>query len=146
MEIKIEVGEEKFKNILEKELEAFTQEELHEICRKALIQQMSDPAIFQDLFIDKSEGYHYNRYDARDVLKDAAKTIDFDETFRELQDGIVNYIKENHMKILHQVAINMFLDGLSRNIFNNAEFRNNLSASLAYHDSMVISDLKNNNC
>ena len=48
MEIKIEVGEEKFKNILEKELEAFTQEELHEICRKALIQQMSDPAIFQD--------------------------------------------------------------------------------------------------
>lgn len=38
MEIKIEVGEEKFRDVLEKELEAFTKEELHEICRKALIQ------------------------------------------------------------------------------------------------------------
>lgn len=130
MEIKIEVGEEKFRDVLEKELEAFTKDELHDICRKALIQQMSDPAIFQDLFIDKSEGYHYNRYDARDVLKEAAKTINFDETFKELQDGIISYIKENHLKILHKVAIDMFIDGIGRNLFYNDSFRNMLSDEL----------------
>lgn len=134
MEIKIEVGEEKFRDVLEKELGAFTKEELHEICRKALIQQMSDPAIFQDLFIDKSTGYHYNRYDARDVLKEAAKTINFDETFKELQDGIVNYIKENHLEILHKVAIEMFIDGIGRNLFYTDSFRNMLSNELHRRD------------
>lgn len=134
MEIKIEVGEEKFRDVLEKELGAFTKEELHEICRKALIQQMSDPAIFQDLFIDKSTGYHYDRYDARDVLKEAAKTINFDETFKELQDGIISYIKENHLKILHSVAIEMFIDGIGRNLFYSDEFRTALRTELSIHN------------
>ena len=128
MEIKIEVGEEKFRDVLEKELAAFTQEELHEICRKALIQQMSDPAVFQWLFIDKDQSW--NRYSANDILKDAAKTVSFDDTYKELQDGIVSYIRENHMKILHEVAINMFIDGLSHNIVYNDVFRDRLRADL----------------
>ena len=117
--------------MLEKELGAFTKEELHEICRKALIQQMSDPEIFQGLFIEKSSDYHYSTYDANSVLKDAAKTINFDDTFKELQDGIVNYIKENHLEILHKVAISMFIDGVGRNIFYSDEFRTALSAELS---------------
>lgn len=131
MEIKIEVGDERFRDVLEKELAAFTKEELHEVCRKALIQQMADPAVFQDLFIDKSQGYHYDRYCARDVLKEAAKSISFDDTFRELQDGITSYIKEHHLEILHKVAINMFVEGLSSNIFQSDSFRRELSLALA---------------
>lgn len=134
MEIKIEVGEEKFRDVLEKELGAFTKEELHEICRKALIQQMSDPAIFQDLFIDKSTDSYYNLYYASDILKEAAKTINFDETFKELQDGIISYIKENHLKILHSVAIEMFIDGIGRNLFYNDSFRDMLSNELRRRD------------
>lgn len=130
MEIKIEVGDERFRDVLEKELDAFTKEELHEICRKALIQQMADPSVFQDLFIDKSEGYHYNRYDARDVLKEAAKTINFDDTFKELQDGIIGYIKEHHLEILHKVAIDMFIEGLGNNIFYSPAFRRALAQEL----------------
>ena len=129
MEIKIEVGEERFRDVLENELAAFTKEELHEICRKALIQQMADPEVFQGLFVDKSESF-YSHYDAKDILKDAAKTISFDETFKELQDGIVSYIKEHYLEILHNVAINMFIEGVGNNIFRSDEFRSNLHREL----------------
>ena len=137
MEIKIEVGEEKFRDVLEKELGAFTQEELHEICRKALIQQMGDPNIFRSMFIDQDR---YGGYKANDVLKQAAKTINFDETFKELQDGIIAFIKENHMKILHEVAINMFIDGVGRNLFYNDGFRSMMRQEL----SMFASSMVNN--
>ena len=137
MEIKIEVGEEKFRDVLEKELGAFTQEELHEICRKALIQQMGDPNIFRSMFVDKDR---YGGYKANDVLNQAAKTINFDETFKELQDGIIAFIKENHMKILHEVAINMFIDGVGRNLFYNDVFR----ATMRQELTLVASSMINN--
>ena len=128
MEIKIEVGEEKFRDVLEKELAAFTKEELHEICRKALIQQMADPAVFQGLFVGKDEWRYYS---ANDVLKDAARTINFDDTFKELQDGITSYIKEHHLEILHKVAVDMFIEGLSSNVFDNNHFRSALREELS---------------
>jgi hypothetical protein len=129
MEIKIEVGEEKFRDVLQKELGAFTKEELHEICRKALIQQMSDPDVFSNLFVYLPDRYGRS-YSANDVLKDAAKTINFDETFKELQDGIVNYIKEHHMDVLHKMAIQMFIDGIGRNLFYNDTFRDEFRNAL----------------
>lgn len=82
------------------------------------------------MFIEKSSGYSYSTYDANSVLRDAAKTINFDDTFKELQDGIVNYIKENHLEILYKVAISMFIDGVGRNIFNSDEFRTALRTEL----------------
>lgn len=129
MEIKIEVGEERFRDVLQKELEAFTKEELHEICRRALIQQMSNPDVFRDLFVYLPDRYGKS-YSANDVLKDAAKTINFDETFKELQDGIINYIKEHHLDVLHNMAIQIFVDGIGRNLFYNDEFRDGFRREL----------------
>lgn len=130
MEIKIEVGEERFRDVLEKELAAFTKEELHEICRKALIQQLSDPAVFQGLFVEKGNGWNNRAFYAGDILREAAKTISFDETYKELEDGIVSYIRENHSAILHDVAINMFIDGLTHSLFDNDSFRDRFRRQL----------------
>ena len=47
-----------------------------------------------------------------------------------MQDGIIAFIKENHMKILHEVAINMFIDGVGRNLFYNDGFRNMMHQEL----------------
>lgn len=132
MELKLEINEAKFREILEKELSAFTEEELHEICRKALIQQMSDPSIFKGLFLKETKNSYWSSegFSANDVLKTAASTINFEETFQELQDGIVNYIKEHHMEILHEMVINMFINGLSYNVVNNTEFYDKLKLEL----------------
>lgn len=130
MEIKIEVGEERFRDVLERELAAFTQEELHEICRKALIQQMSDPAVFRGLFVEKGDSWRSTAFYANDILREAAKTVSFDDTYKELQDGIVSYIKENHIDVLHEMVINMFIEGLSNNVSNSDVFRRRIREEL----------------
>ena len=133
MEIKIEVNEERFRDVLERELAAFTKEELHEICRKALIQQMADPAVFQGLFVEKTQGWNRQAYYASDILREAAKTVSFDGTFKELQDSIVSYIKEHHMEILHEMAIGMFIEGLSNSVSYSDNFRRRLREELCAH-------------
>lgn len=129
MEIKIEVGEERFKEVLEKELEAFTPEELHDICKEALVRQLADPNVFASLFVeDRRDPYSYSqKYYANDILKEAAKQISFQETFDELQDSIVGYIKEHHMEILHDLAISMFMNGLTHATAYNEAFRDRIS-------------------
>ena len=59
MELKIEVGEERFKDVLEEELKAFTKEELHNICRTALINVMSNPDVFRSLFVTQETNNNY---------------------------------------------------------------------------------------
>lgn len=131
MELKLEIDETRFKEVLDKELNAFTQEELHEICTKALIQQLSDPNVFKSLFICKDNSYYNSNVEkANEVLKDAARNISFDETFKKLQDGIVKYINENYKDILHEIVIDMFVNGLGNNIFYSSNFKDKLRSEL----------------
>lgn len=138
MEIKIEVGEERFREVLEKELGAFTQEELHAICREALVKQLSDPAVFRELFVEKhGNKYDYSeRYYASDVLKTAARQVSFEETFKEMQDGIVSYIKEHHGEILRDIVTSMFIGGLSNAVSYSATFQQRLSEELYNREMM----------
>ena len=125
MEIKIEVGEERFKEVLEKELEAFTKEELHNICREALVRQMSDPGVFQSLFVeDRADRWStQTKYYAKDLLVEAAKQVSFEDTFKEMQDKIVEYIKAHYNDILHDIVSNMFLNGISNYLSYNDAFK-----------------------
>ena len=126
MEIKIEVGEERFKDVLEKELEAFSKGELHDICKKALLDQLSNPDIFRELFVKKTEGGDYwhqeEKYYANDLLREAAKSVNFEPVYKDIQDKIVSYITEHHMDIIHEMVCNMFVDGLSKAITSSSEF------------------------
>ena len=133
MEIKIDVSEDKFRDILEKELKAFTNDELHEICRTALIQQMSDPSVFASLFVEKdSGGWSSNAYHAKEVLCEAARNIDFSETFGELQEAIVGYIKEHHEDIIKELVINAFINGMSDTILDSVGFKRRLSSDISW--------------
>ena len=130
MEIKIDVSEEKFKDILEKELAAFSEEELHDICKKALLEQLSNPDVFRELFVHKEEGNSYynreTRYYANDLLKEAAKAVSFEETYKHIQDSIVAYINEHHSDIIKEMVTNMFIGGLSQAITNSQNFKDRL--------------------
>ena len=128
MELKIEVGEERFKEVIEKELNAFTKEELHDICKKALINVMSDPDVFRSLFVtqEKNGNYWDNtvKWYANDILREAAKNISFDETFKDLQDRIIAYMKENHEDIFRNIVADTFMRGFRQAMCDGTDFNN----------------------
>jgi len=121
MEVTIKVSDKQFKNVIERELEAFTADELKEICRKGLIAQLSDPNVFARLFVNETDRYSsYVR--ASDLLIEASKTVNFDETFKKMQDDIVDYIKQNYGMLLHDMCIEALISGFSKHILWNENF------------------------
>ena len=129
MEITINVSNEQFKNVLEKELAAFNEDELKEICRKGLIAQLSDPDVFARLFVKDSD--RYNSYvRASDLLIEASRTVNFDETFKKMQDDIVDYIKQNYERLLHDLCVDALISGFSKQFLWNDNFSERLSDEL----------------
>ena len=125
MEITINVSNEQFKNVLEKELAAFNEDELKEICRKGLIAQLSDPNVFARLFVKEAD--RYNSYvRASDLLIEASRTVNFDETFKKMQDDIVDYIKQNYGMLLHDMCVDALISGFSKHILWNENFSERL--------------------
>ena len=79
MELILNVTDDRFKEIINKQLEAFSEEELKDICRQGILKLLSDPETFKWLFVNKKSSYGYgDSWEASEVLKTAAKTINFD--------------------------------------------------------------------
>ena len=129
MEIKIEVSEEKFKDVLEKELKSYSEEELHDICKNCLVSLLSDVEKINEL-LNKKDSYYSNDTKLEKLLYEAVKKIDFTQTYKDIQDAMINYIKDNQKELLTKLILEVFINGLSQNIYNSPTFKDNLNKEL----------------
>lgn len=136
MEIIINIDNNKFEEVVKKELDAFSKDELKELCRQGILQCLSNEETFQKLFIVKSDSY-YNNCTANDVLKEAAKTINFDDLFNEVRDKIIEYVRNNQMDLVKDIVMQIFVNGLAQYMNNNINFTSYIHSA--------IYDITNNN-
>jgi len=138
MELKIQIDETMFKDIIEKELAAFSQEELHEIIRGMIEESMRSQNYLRELFFRKEKKWYgsdeYN-YVPGALLINASKTFDLSPAYKEIQDGFVNELKNNYKDVLHQVMLSMFVNGLT----NTYDFHN------AVRDSVMAIKMESSN-
>lgn len=127
MELTINVDEKKFSDLLNNQLDNFTEQELHHICIEGLMKQLSDPEQFARLFVTKNTGYgyHSDSYYANDLLKEAAKKVDLSPLFKDFQEQVITYLKENHDKIIKDLMTDIFMRGFSEFLYNS-EFANKM--------------------
>ena len=131
MEININVDEVKFKEILQEELNAFSKEELHEICREGLIKCMSDPNTFKNLFTYNSDNQYYrNDTVANDILKRAAETVNMSNAFKEFEAKAIEYLKENNRNIIEDMVFKIMREGLVNTMTNSYTFRETLLSAI----------------
>ena len=128
MELKIQIDETMFKDIIEKELAAFSKEELHEIIRGMIEESMRNYNLLRDLFFIKETKWYgsteYN-YVPGQLLKDAAKTFDLSPAYKEIQEKMINELKENYKPILEKIMLSLMIKGLS----DSYEFQNSVCRS-----------------
>ena len=55
--------------------------------------------------------------------EEAAKTFDLSDCFKEIQDSMINEIKNNHKDLVEKVMLDMIVSGLT----NNYDFFNRMS-------------------
>lgn len=127
MEIVINIDSNKFEEVVQKELDAFSKQELQELCRKGILNCLSNPETFKQLFINENTYYGNS---AKEILKEAAKTINFEQLFIEVQNKIIDYVRENNKDIINDIMMQIFMNGMNQYLYNNDNFRSNLSAEI----------------
>jgi len=117
MEIKINVDETMFKDIIDKELKAFSKEELHEIARECIIEVFRNDKNIVRLFLDTSDWSGRDRPSY--LLMSAANKIDLSPAFKEIQEDMIATLKNNHKEVLEHAM----LRAIRANFASSHEFR-----------------------
>lgn len=114
MEIKINVDETMFKDVLENELKAFSKEELKEIIKTCMVEYLNNSDVLKDLFIVRNVSrFGYDRDEPTEILKQAASKIDISEDCKDIVDSMIKNVKENHTKILENLLLNLLINGIT---------------------------------
>lgn len=130
MEVKINITDEsKFNEVLTNELNAFTKEELHEICQNALLKYMENPDLFAYLFVKDGTGWS-GKIQPTGLLEEAARKIDFNPLFKDVQEKIISYISDNYQKIIDEFVKEIFIRGFENTIVYRDDFIGKLRARL----------------
>lgn len=138
MEIKIEVDETKFKDVIEKELNAFSKEELHEIIRECIVDSLKNSPSLKNLFVVEDKSGYYTIEQPSQVMIDAAKSIDLSPAYKEVQEKMINILKTDYHSLLEDIMLGMIKEGF----LNDYNFKNRLVCEI---EANIRSNLNNQN-
>lgn len=124
MEIKINVDETMFKDVLENELKAFSKEELHEIVRECIVEALHNDNTLKNIFITEEKDYwgNFKCTKPSDVMIEAARSIDLSPAYTEIKDEMIAALKKDYSSVLERAMSGLIIDGIA----NDYEFRNRM--------------------
>ena len=128
MEIKINVDETMFKDVLENELNAFSKEELHEIVRECIIEALHNDSTLKNIFITEEKDYWGNLKYTKpsEVMIEAARSIDLSPAYTEIKDKMITILKEDYRSILERAILGLILNGIA----NDYSFQTQMTSSI----------------
>lgn len=134
MEIKINIDESKFQEVLEKELGAFTQEELHAILGEAMKEYLNKEDVIKT-YLEKNEVDRWGSpVRGSSTMDKLIQNVDLNDVLAEPKEKIKKIISEN--KTLKNVAIellaNMFKDRFKSAFINDYQFMEELAGRVAF--------------
>ena len=109
MEVKINIESDRFKDVLENELQAFSKDEMHEILRQAIIKAIDESGVI----ITKNKNlYDDERWKLGCIFEKAIENINYEELLKPIKEKIVEYIEKNHSRIIENMMWNMITEKL----------------------------------
>lgn len=127
MELKINIDETMFKEIIEKELNAFSKEELHSIIRDCLVEALKNNETLKGLFTkQRCNVYGGLESEPTFLVVEAAKTINLSPAFEDIQTMMINELKNNYSDLLQRVMLKVMIDGL----FYSNNFKDSLEEAV----------------
>ena len=134
MEIKININESKLQEILEKELGAFTQEELHSIMKDALKEYFSKEEVLKNIVNQREIDRWGCTVKGTSAMEKFVSNVDLSDVFAEPKEKIKQIISENETlkKAAVEILANMFKDRFMTAFTQDYKFIEALSNRVAY--------------
>ena len=109
MEVKINIESDRFKDVLENELQAFSKDEMHEILRQAIIKAIDESGVI----ITKNKNlYDDERWKLGSIFEKALQNINYEELLKPIKENMIEYIEKNHSRIIENMLWNMITEKL----------------------------------
>lgn len=127
MQVQITVSDDQFKDIIEKELKALTQEEVHDLVITMMKQYIIDnPDFCKDIFVQKKHNkYDFSSYDEpTDILRSIVKEIDISDDIEPIKNELVKCIMENCKEIVEKLISNAISEALVNSFKDISSFKN----------------------
>ena len=134
MEIKININETKLQEILEKELGAFTQEELHSIMKDALKEYFSKEEVLKNIVNQREIDRWGCVVKGTSAMEKFVSNVDLSDVFAEPKEKIKQIISENETlkRAAVEILANMFKDRFMTAFTQDYKFIEALSNRVAY--------------
>ena len=134
MEIKINIDESKFQEVLEKELGAFTQEELHSIMRDAIKEYLNKEDVLNKLITQQETDRWGCVVRGTSTLEKFVNNVDLSDVFAEPKERIKKIISndETLKKAAVEILANMFKDRFMSAFTQDYKFMDDLANRVAY--------------
>lgn len=139
MKLEINVDETMFKDVLEKELKAFSEEELHEILKACIVDFFKNNDNIKKMFLKEKYdtcGYGSNTekriigYEPTGLLNNIVRDkFDFSEPYDEVREALIDYCKkDNTLKdIMKEMIAETFHRFFTNQFWQNQDMRNLIS-------------------
>lgn len=127
MQVQITVRDDQFKDIIEKELKALTQEEVHDLVITMMKQYIIDnPDFCKGIFVQKKHHrYDFSSYDEpTDILRSIIKEIDISDDIEPIKNELVKCIMENCKEIVEKLISNAISEALVNSFKDISSFKN----------------------
>lgn len=133
MEIKINIDESKFQEVLEKELGAFTQEELHSIIKDAIREYLNKEEVLKNLINQQETDYLGCVIKGTSTMEKFINNVDLSDVFAEPKEKIKQIISDDETlkKAAMEILANLFKDRFMTAFTQDYKFLDVLSDRVA---------------
>ena len=127
MDITVTISDEEVRQLIQGELENIPKEKIQNAIMDSISDFMKNDEIIKSLFVQTN----YNHWgtstqEPTELLKNAAKNFDLNPAFKDIEDDMIKYIKENHAKIVENLLLKLFVISITKDY----DFQNKLEWSI----------------
>ena len=144
MELKINVDEAKFGEVLQKELDALSKEELVSLIKDGLrnllvgdTSKTYEHGILMKYFIEKTPSYYGSggNWRATSILEGIIRSTTenkelWEDLVNDIQNDVIKTLKENYKEVIMNTFIRLFTETISSRVVNTGEFRTTISGMM----------------
>ena len=136
MKLEINVDETMFKDVLEKQLEAFSEEELHDILRSCIVEFFKSDDNIKKMFLEEKRNYwgDHQGYEPTSLLNDIVRNnFKYDEPFKEIEGVLIEYCKKDDTLkgILKEMFAETFQRYFTNTFWNSPDMRVQISQEVS---------------